>query len=218
MDKIQAHPGLITALAYAEHAHEGQTRTNMDGTKSPYVTHPISVAQRLWDFGVKDVRTLQVALLHDTVEDCAQKLFPHAQDDENARKFMLAQMQILFSRDLSESVSFLTNPLTVDNSTLTREERNRVYQLHVVEEINKNPRTLLVKASDFLDNAGSLDRALVHPSKLAWATRLAGKYRPLPTEFLSAFDKFDDRQFEHLDLSPFREAFVKMDEKLAEFA
>lgn len=56
------------ALAYAKRAHSGQTRS--DG-KTPYVTHPIRVAQSVER--LKQSRNLDAlisaAYLHDTVED-----------------------------------------------------------------------------------------------------------------------------------------------------
>ena len=59
---------ILDAVAFAAAAHDGQTRD--DAEKSPYIRHPIEVAQILYLAGVNDVNVLIAALLHDVVEDC----------------------------------------------------------------------------------------------------------------------------------------------------
>jgi GTP diphosphokinase / guanosine-3',5'-bis(diphosphate) 3'-diphosphatase len=58
---------LLDALAFAANKHRDQRRKDSDAT--PYINHPIAVAQALCDGGVHDITTLQAAVLHDTVED-----------------------------------------------------------------------------------------------------------------------------------------------------
>lgn len=58
--ELENDPVLASAFHIAYHAHRGQKR--WDG--SPYIDHPIAVAQSL-----KDVDAQIVALLHDVVED-----------------------------------------------------------------------------------------------------------------------------------------------------
>ena len=59
---------LLKALAFAAHKHRGQRRKNVDA--SPYINHPISLANILSNEGhVTDVSVICAALLHDTVED-----------------------------------------------------------------------------------------------------------------------------------------------------
>src|ERR1051326_6050680 len=59
---------LLDALSFAAHQHRDQRRKNADA--SPYINHPIAVAQILCsEAGVNDVETLSAALLHDTIED-----------------------------------------------------------------------------------------------------------------------------------------------------
>ncbi|MHA3771931.1 HD domain-containing protein [Verrucomicrobiota bacterium sgz303538] len=58
---------LLGALHFAARKHAGQKRK--DGV-TPYINHPIAVAELLARIGkVGDVAVLQAALLHDTVED-----------------------------------------------------------------------------------------------------------------------------------------------------
>ncbi len=56
------------AIAFATKAHEGQFRKG--GAGIPYITHPLSVMNRLKRHGVVDEVTLAAAVLHDVVEDC----------------------------------------------------------------------------------------------------------------------------------------------------
>jgi guanosine-3',5'-bis(diphosphate) 3'-pyrophosphohydrolase len=59
---------LLRALAFAAHKHRDQRRK--DRAASPYINHPIALANVLAREGrVADIDTLCVALLHDTVED-----------------------------------------------------------------------------------------------------------------------------------------------------
>jgi guanosine-3',5'-bis(diphosphate) 3'-pyrophosphohydrolase len=61
---------LLKALAFAAHKHRDQRRK--DPEASPYINHPIALADVLVnEGGVSDVEVLCAALLHDTVEDTA---------------------------------------------------------------------------------------------------------------------------------------------------
>jgi len=59
---------LLKALAFAAHKHRDQRRK--DPEASPYINHPIALANVLVnEGGVDDTEVLCAALLHDTVED-----------------------------------------------------------------------------------------------------------------------------------------------------
>ncbi len=58
---------LLHALHFAADKHRDQRRKGEDA--SPYINHPIVVAETLARFGVTDRVTLQAAVLHDTIED-----------------------------------------------------------------------------------------------------------------------------------------------------
>ena len=61
---------LLKALAFASLKHRDQRRK--DAEASPYINHPIALADVLVnEGGVTDVEVLCAALLHDTVEDTA---------------------------------------------------------------------------------------------------------------------------------------------------
>ena len=59
---------LLTALKFSAEKHRHQRRK--DPETSPYINHPIQVAELLWQQGgVRDIVTIVGALLHDTLED-----------------------------------------------------------------------------------------------------------------------------------------------------
>jgi len=58
---------VMSAARFAAEKHTGQTRK---GNGSPYINHPLEVANLLTEVGgVDDVDTITAALLHDIVED-----------------------------------------------------------------------------------------------------------------------------------------------------
>ena len=62
------YSGLLQALNFAALKHRDQRRKGAEA--SPYINHPIEVAELLARVGgVADVVTLQSAVLHDTIED-----------------------------------------------------------------------------------------------------------------------------------------------------
>ncbi len=59
---------LLKALRFSAEKHRDQRRK--DSNHSPYINHPIQVAELLWEVGnVRDAATLIAAVLHDTIED-----------------------------------------------------------------------------------------------------------------------------------------------------
>src|SRR6266403_2155928 len=63
-----AAAAMLAALRFAAQKHSRQRRKDSDAT--PYINHPIAVAEVLARVGgVTDLATLQAAILHDTIED-----------------------------------------------------------------------------------------------------------------------------------------------------
>ncbi len=59
---------VLKAMAFAASKHRDQRRKDADA--SPYINHPIALAEVLWhEGGVRDPVIIAAALLHDTVED-----------------------------------------------------------------------------------------------------------------------------------------------------
>jgi len=107
---------MFKALAFAAHKHRDQRRKDVDAT--PYINHPISVAQLLIDKGgITDTDTICAALLHDTIEDTettAEELMEEfgtaisdivqeVTDDKTQEKHLRKQAQIDHAPHLSTS-------------------------------------------------------------------------------------------------------------------
>jgi len=58
---------LLKAANFAAKKHSKQKRK--DPEQTPYINHPLGVAQILSDAGITDIHVLRAAILHDTVED-----------------------------------------------------------------------------------------------------------------------------------------------------
>ena len=119
---------LITALAFAADKHKNQRRKDADA--SPYINHPIALANLLLnEAGVEDQRVLIAAVLHDTIEDTdttEQELVRH------------------FGKDIADIVLEVT-----DDKALPKAERKRL-QIEHAAHISR--RAKLVKLADKICN------------------------------------------------------------------
>lgn len=72
MDTARRHnwPNLAYALDLAIACHDGQPRK----AGGPFVLHPIRVALNLYAHGVRSESTIMASLLHDTLEDCPDRI------------------------------------------------------------------------------------------------------------------------------------------------
>ena len=73
-DRVKAHAmemgyaDTLSALAFAEKAHEGQLRDSAENI--PYIVHPLQIAMHAIALGLSEDEILATALLHDVCEDC----------------------------------------------------------------------------------------------------------------------------------------------------
>ena len=119
---------LIKALAFAADKHRKQRRKDADG--SPYINHPISLADVLINEGnVTDVTVLCAAVLHDTIEDT------------NTTREELAS---LFGDPIASIVLEVT-----DNKSLDKQVRK---QLQIEHASNISKEAKLVKLADKICN------------------------------------------------------------------
>src|SRR2546425_4306190 len=119
---------LLKALAFAAHKHRDQRRK--DAESSPYINHPIALADVLInEGGVTDVETLCAALLHDTVEDTATT---HQ------------ELVDAFGSRIARIVAEVT-----DDKSLSKAERKR---LQVEHAALLSPEAKLVKLADKISN------------------------------------------------------------------
>merc|ERR1712131_493964 len=90
---------LVAATDFAARKHKDQRRK--DSEQTPYINHPIGVAQILSKEGsVTDVDVLIGALLHDTVEDTEEQfgsrvrsIVAEVTDDKNLEKIERKRLQ-----------------------------------------------------------------------------------------------------------------------------
>ena len=119
------------AFDYADRAHNGQLRK--DGT--PYITHPIAVAQIVAEELRLDSEAIEAALLHDTLEDT------------DATHQELAELFSPTVADLVEGVSKLTR---VQYTSQAEEQMENLRKMLMA--MSKDIRVILIKIADRLHN------------------------------------------------------------------
>ncbi len=123
---------LLAAVDFAARKHRAQRRKDSDAT--PYINHPIAVAELLARVAsVEELPALQAALLHDTLEDT--KTTPE-------------ELGALFGEDVRRLVQELT-----DDKSLPQAERKRLQVEHAPD---LSPRARLIKLADKIANLGDL--------------------------------------------------------------
>lgn len=176
---------ILRAERLASRLHARDLRTG----GRPYVNHLLRVAIRVAHYyHVRDVDALTAALLHDAVEDHPDELADLATDAERAEGQTEAALAVLgraFSPRMSMLVRAVTNP-EIDK-TLTLEERQELYRVHVAESLEREPWARVIKLSDFTDNGVGIMWTLTH----AKAKRLAAKYAPLLPQMLDFAQRAD---------------------------
>jgi guanosine-3',5'-bis(diphosphate) 3'-pyrophosphohydrolase len=140
-DKIKAYnPSLDTqllfaAFTYADSAHNSQMRK--DG--SPYITHPLAVAEIVADLEL-DTDSIIAAMLHDTIEDTG------ATHEEIAKMFGSTVA------DLVEGVTKLTRV-----QYTSKEEEQMENLRKMLMAMAKDIRVILIKICDRLHNMRTME-------------------------------------------------------------
>lgn len=123
---------ILKALRFSAEKHNDQRRK--DAKASPYINHPIQVAELLWSVGdVRDVNLLVASLLHDTIEDT------DATPEEIEAKF-------------GEEVISLVLEVT-DDKSLPKQVRK---ELQVEHAPHKTYKAKLIKLADKISNVGDI--------------------------------------------------------------
>ncbi len=131
MEKIER------AYDYAKKLHEGQFRLSGE----PYVSHPIAVAEIVAGLEL-DTDSICAALLHDTVEDCAEKTD-------------LKEIEKLFGADVRTLVDGLTKIVTL--SVEDKEDQHIENLRKMLLAMSKDVRVIFIKLCDRLHNMRTLD-------------------------------------------------------------
>ena len=125
---IAGLPQIVRALEFAAHKHRDQRRK--DAQASPYINHPIALANVLVsEGGVDDPVVLSAALLHDTVEDT---------------ETTTAELREAFGEKIAAIVGEVT-----DDKNLVKAERKRL-QIEHAAHISREAK--LVKLADKICN------------------------------------------------------------------
>ena len=128
MSPEQSIHKILEALQFAAHKHRDQRRKDIEA--SPYINHPIALANVLWrEAAVHEADVICAALLHDTVEDT------------NTTKEELAER---FGKKVAAIVMEVT-----DDKTLRKPERKRL-QIEHAAHISRKAK--LVKLADKISN------------------------------------------------------------------
>ena len=162
---------LLKALAFAAHKHRDQRRK--DAEASPYINHPIALAEVLaGEGGVADIEVLAAALLHDTIEDTATTV---------------EELQQQFGARIAAIVAEVT-----DDQKLPKAERKR---LQIVHAAGLSGGAKLVKLADKICNLR--DVAVRPPAKwdlerrreyFDWARQVIDGLRGAHPALEAAFD------------------------------
>ncbi len=162
---------LLRALAFAAHKHRDQRRK--DPAASPYINHPIALADVLVnEGGVTDIEVLCAALLHDTVEDT----------DTTPQ-----EIERVFGARVARIVAEVT-----DDQALAKAERKR---LQVERAAGLSPEAKLVKLADKICNLRDVAERAPASWDLArrreyfdWAKRVVDGLRGAHAGLEAAFD------------------------------
>lgn len=133
----QLHPQLqlLRAVNFAANKHRLQKRK--DHESSPYINHPIAVAETLAQEGnVSDLPALQAALLHDTIEDT--ETTPE-------------ELEQHFGPEVRDLVLEVT-----DDKTLPKHERKRIQIEHA---IHLSDHAKQIKIADKICNVSDIINA-----------------------------------------------------------
>ena len=127
---------ITAAYEFAAELHEGQFRVSGE----PYISHPIAVAEIVAGLGL-DTDSICAALLHDTVEDCSEKV----------------DLQIIkqkFGATVSMLVDGLTKLTQIPFADKEEQEVDNLRKMFLA--MSKDVRVIFIKLCDRLHNMRTL--------------------------------------------------------------
>ena len=127
---------ILKAYQYAERLHEGQKRISGED----YIIHPLSVAEIVFDLQL-DTDSICAAFLHDTVEDCPDRID-------------LPTIKKEFGADVAEIVDGVTKLLHIPFETKQDESIENLRKMFLA--MSKDLRVIFVKLADRLHNMRTL--------------------------------------------------------------
>jgi len=163
---------ILDAAAFAARKHRQQRRKDADA--SPYINHPLALADILArEGGIDDAAVLAAALLHDTIEDT---------------ETTVEELQDRFGKRVAAIVAEVT-----DDKRLLKEERKR---LQIAKAASKSTEAKLVKLADKISNLRDLisappadwpdERRMEY---FRWAKEVVSGLRGVNASLEAAFDE-----------------------------
>jgi GTP diphosphokinase / guanosine-3',5'-bis(diphosphate) 3'-diphosphatase len=123
---------LLAAAIFSADRHRDQRRKG--ARETPYINHPLEVAERIVRIGgIDDIEVLVAAILHDTIEDTETEA---------------EEIEHLFGARVAALVLEVTDP------PLTQAERKR---LEIEHAPNLTPEAKLIKLSDKISNVADTE-------------------------------------------------------------
>lgn len=185
VDKEQFHDALVHAAIW----HQGQTRANRANLpRTPYIEHPLRNVLRAYRWGIRNGDVLTAIVLHDVIEDCADKITGYKTRDDNAdvqRDEAVQKIAAMYSPRVAHVVLEVSNPLVSqeEKKVLTQTAKRKAYVEHL-ENVLDDPDVFIVKLADYMDNAGGL----FHNYQPGEEEKLTNMYN----KYMMALDVFHD--------------------------
>jgi len=146
---------ILNALEFAAVRHRKQFRKGAD--RSPYINHPIQVANLLVsEAGEKDPVLIAAAILHDVVEDTVE--------GKKEKKKLINHIRDVFGEDVLSVTLEVT-----DDKSLSKKQRKK---LQVEHAPFLSVRAKKLKLADKIMNV----RDITNNPPITWTVRRTGKY------------------------------------------
>ena len=183
------------AVAFAREKHKDQKRK--DG--SPYIIHPLAVAQIVAEIGL-DTDAVLAALLHDCIEDT------DATFDDIARRF---------GQTVAELVEGVTKLTRVEYSTQEEQQVENLRKMFMA--MSKDIRVVLIKICDRLHNTRTMEYQ-TKEKQLSKSMETMDIYAPLAHRLGMQKIKWEleDTSLQYLDPDGYREIMDYLDAHHAE--
>ena len=186
-----------SAFEFADKAHEGQLRKD----NSPFVNHPLAVAQIVAEELHLDSESIAAALLHDTIEDTAAT---HEQIAE------------LFSPTIANLVEGVSKLTRVHYTSKAEEQMENLRKMLLA--MSKDIRVILIKISDRLHNMRTMEYQTPEKQKQK-SFETMEIYAPIAHRLGMQKMKWEleDLSLKYLDPVGYQEIVEALDEKAAEY-
>ena len=183
-----------SAYEYANELHQGQFRQSGE----PYISHPLAVAEIVAGLGL-DTDSICAALLHDTVEDCSDKV-----DSRDIEK--------KFGKDVCQLVDGLTKIVFLQ---IEDKEEAQIENLRkMLLAMHKDVRVIFIKLCDRLHNMRTLEAKAEDKRRLT-ALETMQVYAPLAHRLgiQKIKQELENIGIQHLDPIGYREVKDSIENK-----